>query len=109
MPSPFPGMDPYLEGSLWTAFHATFAIEIVRQIAPQLRPRYLALPVERVVFEEVTDVAVTTASLYPDVSVVSSSLPPESNNGRSVTWTGAAAPDGDGCAASRAACKHRNP
>ncbi len=81
MPSPFPGMDPYLEGSLWTAFHATFAIEIVRQIAPQLRPRYLALPVERVVFEEVTDVAVTTASLYPDVSVVSSSLPPESTTG----------------------------
>lgn len=54
MPSPFPGMDPYLEGSLWTAFHATFAVEIVRQIAPHLRPRYLALPVERVVYEEVT-------------------------------------------------------
>lgn len=85
MPSPFPGMDPYLEGSLWTAFHVTFAIEIVRQIAPQLRPRYLALPVERVVFEEVTDVAVTTTSLYPDVSVVSPSPPPEPTMGGAST------------------------
>lgn len=85
MPSPFPGMDPYLEGSLWTTFHATFAVEIVRQIAPQLRPRYLALPVERVVFEEVTDVAVTTASLYPDVSVVSSSTPTSATGASSIT------------------------
>ena len=22
MPSPFPGMDPYLEGSIWMNFHA---------------------------------------------------------------------------------------
>lgn len=29
MPSPFPGMDPYLEGSLWTTFHFAFGAEIV--------------------------------------------------------------------------------
>ena len=47
MPSPFPGMDPYLEGSLWTTFHFSFAAEIVRELAPRLRPRYLVLPEER--------------------------------------------------------------
>ena len=49
MPSPFPGMDPYLEGALWTTFHFAFGAVIVRQLAPRLRPRYLVLPVERFV------------------------------------------------------------
>ncbi len=43
MPSPFPGMDPYLEGSLWMSVHTQLAVEIARQLAPRLRPRYLAL------------------------------------------------------------------
>jgi hypothetical protein len=68
MPSPFPGMDPYLEGSLWTTFHFAFGAEIVRQLAPRLRPRYLVLPVERFVTEAADDVAITT-SIYPDVGV----------------------------------------
>lgn len=70
MPSPFPGMDPYLEGSLWTTFHFTVGAELVRQLAPKLRPRYLALPVERLVLEEPGDIAVMTTSMYPDVSIV---------------------------------------
>lgn len=36
MPSPFPRMDPYLEGSLWTTFHFSLAAEIVRQLAPRV-------------------------------------------------------------------------
>ncbi len=31
MPSPFPGMDPYLEGSLWMSIHAQLGAEIARQ------------------------------------------------------------------------------
>ena len=31
MPSPFPGMDPYLEGDLWTTLHVQLAVEIARQ------------------------------------------------------------------------------
>src|SRR5215831_15805788 len=69
MPSPFPGMDPYLEGALWTTLHHSLGTEIVRQLAPQLRPRYVALPVERFVMDLVSGVAVTTASIYPDVGV----------------------------------------
>ena len=40
MPSPFPGMDPYLEGNLWPDVHQALASEIRRQLANQLRPRY---------------------------------------------------------------------
>jgi hypothetical protein len=73
MPSPFPGMDPYLEGSLWTTFHFALGAEIVRQLAPRLRPRYLVLPVERFLIEAVDDVAITT-SMYPDVGVARSGI-----------------------------------
>src|SRR5207249_4412985 len=47
MPSPFPGMDPYLEGDLWTSVNALLATQIVRQLMPKLRPHYVALPRER--------------------------------------------------------------
>jgi len=40
-------MDPYLEGSLWTTVHTQLSAEIVRQLTPRLRPRYLALTTER--------------------------------------------------------------
>ncbi len=43
MPSPFPGMDPYLEGSTWMNFHGQLCSEIARQLGPKLRPRYLAI------------------------------------------------------------------
>jgi hypothetical protein len=69
MPSPFPGMDPYLEGALWTTLHHSLGTEIVRQLAPKLRPRYVALPVERFVMDIVSGVLVTTTSVYPDVGV----------------------------------------
>jgi hypothetical protein len=41
MPSPFPGMDPYLEGSEWVSVHAELSSEIARQLAPKLRPKYI--------------------------------------------------------------------
>jgi Protein of unknown function (DUF4058) len=69
MSSPFPGMDPYLEGSLWTTVHAQLSAEIARQLAPRLRPRYLALTAERFVMDSTEDVAVARTSFYPDVGV----------------------------------------
>lgn len=42
MPSPFPGMDPYLEGYLWPDVHSALAARIRQQLVPQLRPRYIA-------------------------------------------------------------------
>ena len=70
MPSPFPGMDPYLEGSLWMSVHAQLTAEIARQLAPKLRPKYLALATERLVLEEANGVYVAAREMYPDVSVV---------------------------------------
>src|SRR5262252_1133096 len=62
MPSPFPGMDPYLEGALWTTVHFSLSAEIVRQLAPRLRPRYLVLPAERFVTEPPESVAISTVA-----------------------------------------------
>src|SRR5215831_17508268 len=41
MPSPFPGMDPYIEGEEWEDFHLLFVAELRRQLTPRLRPKYL--------------------------------------------------------------------
>src|SRR5947209_14772918 len=49
MPNPFPGMDPYLEGDLWTSVHTDLCAEIARQLSPKLRPKYVALSTRRVV------------------------------------------------------------
>ena len=57
MPSPFPGMDPYLEGSLWMSVHTQLSAEIARQLAPKLRPRYLALTNERFVYVAKTEIS----------------------------------------------------
>lgn len=70
MPSPFPGMDPWLEGALWPDFHQALATEIRSQLAPRLRPRYvarLAVSVARDVDPE-TELTV----VYPDVEVLES-------------------------------------
>lgn len=69
MPSPFPGMDPYLEGSLWTTLHFTLAAEIVRQLSPKLRPRYVALPVEHFTLEITQGAISSTVNTYPDVGI----------------------------------------
>src|SRR5262245_40218479 len=70
MPSPFPGMDPYLEGSTWMNFHGQLCAEIARQLGPKLRPRYLARLTERFF----TDVSLGPDPAerleYPDVSVI---------------------------------------
>ncbi len=43
MPSPFPGMDPYLEkGGIFHELHSQMLGEIQGQLQPQLRPKYLA-------------------------------------------------------------------
>ena len=75
MPSPFPGMDPYLENPSWSSFHFSFSAEIARQLSPKLKPRYVVLAEERFVLDVPDVVAVTAASgpvdtVYPDVGVV---------------------------------------
>jgi hypothetical protein len=62
-------MDPYLEGSLWTAVHSELSVEIRRQLAPRLRPRYLALTNERYVLDLPEATPEIPGSIYPNVAV----------------------------------------
>ena len=49
MPSPFPGMDPYLEyPSAWTNIHHRLITAIADFLAPQLLPKYQVLIEERI-------------------------------------------------------------
>jgi hypothetical protein len=73
MASPFPGMDPYLEGELWQEFHETLAGAIRAQIMPLLTPKYVALLAKRYVLDRpavgVFDVP-SPRTFLPDVHVV---------------------------------------
>lgn len=71
MPSPFPGMDPYLEGSEWSSVHTAMAVEIAKQLTPKLLPKYIARTEKRFVIAslEPSDEDVGITSLYPDTSV----------------------------------------
>ncbi len=73
MASPFPGMDPYLEGDLWQEFHETLASAIRARLMPLLAPAYVALLAKRYVLDRPA-LGVFDAPLprivYPDVHVV---------------------------------------
>ena len=49
MASPFPGMDPYLEGERWQEFHETLAGAIRGQLVRKLPEKYVALLAKRYV------------------------------------------------------------
>lgn len=68
MPSPFPGMDPYLEGYLWPDFHSALASKIRQQITPRLRPKYIARL--EVYLAEDPFPEGEIGILYPDVEVL---------------------------------------
>jgi hypothetical protein len=54
MPSPFSGMNPYLESShIWEDFHSRLAAEISDQLTPDLRPKYVATLATRITYETV--------------------------------------------------------
>lgn len=69
MPSPFPGMDPYLESYEWTSVHHSLSEQIARQLAPKVRPKYMVRPVERFVVEVFDDFELSHGNIYPDVGI----------------------------------------
>jgi hypothetical protein len=75
MPSPFPGMDPYLEGYLWPDVHHRLATQISDQLMPLLRPRYVARIEVQVVSDETPEAEI--GIMYPDVEIVRSPRQPE--------------------------------
>ena len=65
MPSPFPGMDPWLEDpARWPGVHQALITYLRDAMQPHLRPRYAATIGERIY------VAAHHRSIYPDVMVV---------------------------------------
>lgn len=69
MPSPFPGLDPYLEGPEWESFHFAFSVEVARQLAGKLRPDYIVTPNQRFIMGEIDDLSITYGKSLPDVSI----------------------------------------
>ncbi len=69
MPSPFPGMDPYLESYEWTSIHHSLSGQIARQLAPKVRPKYIVRPEERFVIEVFADFELGRTNVYPDVGI----------------------------------------
>jgi hypothetical protein len=70
MSNPFPGMDPYLEGPMWSSFHNSLIEEIAWQLTPKLRPKYRARSAERVVVAAPDPIEMTSVrSRLPDVGV----------------------------------------
>ncbi|MEW5858242.1 MAG: DUF4058 family protein [Cyanobacteriota bacterium] len=73
MPSPFPGMNPYLEQpEIWSQVHKWVIILIAQTLNPQLRPKY-RVAVEERVYETRGDDSLLVG--IPDDVVVQSSQP----------------------------------
>ncbi|HUE70542.1 MAG TPA: DUF4058 family protein [Pirellulaceae bacterium] len=51
MPSPFPGMDPFIETYEWPDFHGAMIFAIRAQLAPKLRPDYVVQAEDRLYLE----------------------------------------------------------
>ena len=65
MPSPFPGMDPYLEElSQWPGVHQRLITYMADAMQPRIRPRYHVLIGERVYIAE------PPHSFSPDVTLL---------------------------------------
>ena len=67
MPSPFPGMDPYLEGHLWPDVHNSLAYLIKVQLAPRLGTPY-TVHLNTYTVED-TSPEEEIGIMYPDVEV----------------------------------------
>lgn len=88
MPSPFPGMDPYLEAQESTDFHSRFVSALSDELMPGLRPRYTARIERRVYVESIAD----SKSIVPDVLVVESGTAASDSQSRQLSSLAAIAP-----------------
>ena len=71
MPSPFPGMDPYLENtSIWPDVHNGLIVAIRDDLAAKVRPRYYVRIEQRVYLSESDE---QSSFRIPDVSVLGAS------------------------------------
>src|SRR6516164_4053461 len=70
MPSPFPGMDPYLEyPGLWPDVHHNLITGCQGFLSSQLRPKYVVRVGERTYITDESDPALAVQLRHPDVEV----------------------------------------
>jgi hypothetical protein len=69
MPSPFPGMDPFIEMEEWSDFHGAMIFAFRAQLAPKLRPKYVVRAETRVYLERSYQEA---QQFQPDVRIAKS-------------------------------------
>lgn len=68
MPSPFPGMDPYLENpELWPDVHNRLIAALGDELSPRLRPNYYVALEERTYAEEPGELILVGQALKPPV------------------------------------------
>ncbi len=84
MPSPFPGMNPYLEQpGVWHDFHQSFTPRIAEALVPQIRPNFITkIECHACVQEVIGDERVFVGQ--PDVSLMHSGGVAIATAGRSV-------------------------
>ena len=68
MTSPFPGMNPWLEGYLWSDVHQDLSSAIKALLAPQIAPKYVA----RLAIATIQDSSPESeiGIMYPDVEIM---------------------------------------
>lgn len=72
MPSPFPGMDPFIESQAWEDFHHA-AIEVIREQIRSITGRRYSVWVERRIYVETVepvDFRPSIKSVIPDAAVI---------------------------------------
>ncbi|MEZ4866899.1 MAG: DUF4058 family protein [Caldilineaceae bacterium] len=70
MPSPFPGMDSYIEAPrIWSDFHNGLADEIRAELNQRIRPNYFAALTPYVTYETIEVTQKTVYGMYPNVGV----------------------------------------
>ena len=68
MPSPFPGMAPYIEApDIWSDFHGDLAAEMRAELNRALQPRYVARLTPHVTYDIVEIAA--RHDIRPDIGV----------------------------------------
>ena len=81
MPSPFPGMDPFIESQRFDETHSVYLVTLAELLVPLVRPRY-TVDVERYVYLTAEDL---DKSYKPDVSITETGAEPlRPGNGHSV-------------------------
>jgi hypothetical protein len=85
MPSPFPGMNPYLEqADVWPDFHDSYLTYVRESLAPQVSPNYFVRIQEQVFIHEMSDETLRSLG-RPDISL--NTTPSATQTSRATTTT----------------------